>query len=87
MQIVLPQQQKQALSELRRAFEAQRPELIRAFWFSMVTGLMALAPTIYMFEVYGRVVDARSLSTLAWMTLLVVLAYRIERWWAARPGA
>ena len=77
MQIVLPQQQKQALSELRRAFEAQRPELIRAFWFSMVTGLMALAPTIYMFEVYGRVVDARSLSTLAWMTLLVVLAYLV----------
>lgn len=77
MQIVLPQHQKQALSELRRAFDSQRPEFIRAFWFSMVTGLMALAPTIYMFEVYGRVVDARSMATLGWLTLLVVLAYLV----------
>jgi ATP-binding cassette subfamily C exporter for protease/lipase len=54
---------KPVLSELRLALEAHRPALIRAFWFSLVASLLVLAPIIYMFEVYGRVVDAQSMET------------------------
>ena len=34
-----------------------------------------LAPVLYMFAVYGRVVDAQSLWTLFWLTLLVIWSY------------
>lgn len=37
--------------------------------------LLVLVPTVYMFEVYGRVVNSRSHMTLAMLTLGVVLAY------------
>lgn len=61
-------------SELRDALEAQRPLLWRSFLFGMVASLLVLAPTVYMFEVYGRVVDSRSVSTLAMLTLFVLAA-------------
>jgi ATP-binding cassette subfamily C exporter for protease/lipase len=40
-----------------------------------VAGLLVLAPTFYMFEVYGRVVNSRNHMTLAMLTLGVVFAY------------
>jgi ATP-binding cassette subfamily C exporter for protease/lipase len=66
---------KPVLSELRLALEAHRPALLRAFWFSLVASLLVLAPVVYMFEVYGRVVDAQSMQTLFWLTVLVVWVY------------
>lgn len=67
--------QKPNLTELRLAIEEHRPALLRAFGFSIFTGLVSLAPTIYMFEVYGRVVDSRSHLTLFWLTFIVVFVY------------
>ena len=61
-------------SELRAALEAQRPLLRRSFLFGLVASLLVLAPTAYMFEVYGRVVDSRSLGTLLMLTLFVLAA-------------
>lgn len=44
-------------------------------WFSWLTNLLVLAPVAFMFQVYGRVVDSQSLSTLCWLLALVTLAY------------
>ena len=59
-------------SELRSALAALRPYFVRAGWFSFVTSMLVLAPSWYMLEVYGRVVDSRSHMTL-WMLTLVIL--------------
>ena len=62
-------------SELRAAFNALRPYFVRAGWFSLVTSLLVLAPSAYMLEVYGRVVNSRSHMTLWMLTLMIVGVY------------
>ena len=62
-------------SELKEALLALRPYFKRAFWFSMIASLLVLAPTGYMLEVYDRVVNSRSFSTLAMLTVVVIGAY------------
>ena len=64
-------------SELRKALDPLMPEIQKAVGFSAVISLMALAPTLYMLEVYERVVNSRSLVTLVMLTLMVVLAYAL----------
>ena len=64
-------------SELTLAFEPLRPVLMRAAGFSMIISLLALSPTVYMLEVYERVVNARSGMTLAMLTVVVVLCYAV----------
>jgi ATP-binding cassette subfamily C exporter for protease/lipase len=54
--------------DLRRYFK-------RAAIFSVVTNVLALAPAIYMFEVYGRVVTSRNSETLLMLTLLILGVY------------
>lgn len=62
-------------SELTEALFSLKPFYWRAFGFALVAALLVLAPTVYMMEVYDRVVNSRSHMTLAMLTLLVVLAY------------
>jgi len=64
-------------SELALAFDPLRPVLMRAAGFSVVISLLALSPTVYMLEVYDRVVNARSGMTLAMLTVVVVLCYAV----------
>ena len=64
-------------SELALAFDPLRPVLMRAAGFSIVISLLALSPTVYMLEVYDRVVNARSGMTLAMLTVVVVLCYAV----------
>lgn len=61
--------------ELRQAVTALNAYFVRAAWFSVCAGLLLLAPSAYMLEVYGRVVTSRSTLTLAMLTLLVLAAY------------
>jgi ATP-binding cassette subfamily C exporter for protease/lipase len=61
--------------ELRQAVTTLRAYFVRAAWFSVCSGLLLLAPSGYMLEVYGRVVNSRSTLTLAMLTLLVLAAY------------
>lgn len=61
-----------APSELKEALLALRPQLKRTIFFSVFTTLLGLAPTIYMLEVYDRVVNSASLTTLAMETIAVV---------------
>ncbi|OGB04537.1 MAG: peptidase [Burkholderiales bacterium RIFCSPHIGHO2_12_FULL_61_11] len=62
-------------SELGQAVMQLRPYFVRAAWFSVCSGLLVLAPSGYMLEVYDRVVNSRSHLTLAMLTLLVLAAY------------
>ncbi len=62
-------------SELTEALLALKPHFRRALGFALVGGLLILASTVYMLEVYERVVNSRSHITLAMLTLAVALAY------------
>ena len=64
-------------SQLAVFFDGQRPELRRAFCFGLVASLLVLAPTVYMFETYARVVDSRSHATLASLTVMVLFALAV----------
>jgi ATP-binding cassette subfamily C exporter for protease/lipase len=64
-------------SELRKAIAALQPLFTQAAWFSVVTSLLVLTPSIYMLEVYDRVVTSRSHMTLAMLTLVVLLAFAL----------
>lgn len=65
----------QKLSELAEALLALKPYYRRAWLFALVAGLLLLAPTVYMMEVYDRVVNSRNHMTLWMLTLLVALLY------------
>lgn len=62
-------------AELQQAVRALQPYFVRAALFSVCASLLVLAPSGYMLEVYGRVVNSRSHLTLAMLTLLVLAAY------------
>ncbi|MFN5724392.1 MAG: ABC transporter transmembrane domain-containing protein, partial [Betaproteobacteria bacterium] len=67
----------QSEPEMRRLFKPIWPLLRRAALFTMVAGLLMLAPSVYMLEVYARVVDSRSHITLLMLTLAVMGAYAV----------
>lgn len=60
---------------MREALASLIPFLKRTFYFSLVVNVLVLAPSAYMMEVYDRVVNSRSHTTLLMLTLLVVGAY------------
>jgi ATP-binding cassette subfamily C exporter for protease/lipase len=66
---------QRSTGELRKAVAALRPHFLQAAAFSLFASLLILAPSGYMLEVYGRVVNSRSHLTLAMLTLLVLAAY------------
>ena len=59
-------------SELRAELSNLQPYFTRAAWLSVVASILVLAPSVYMLEVYDRVVTSRSHLTLAMLTLVVV---------------
>lgn len=61
------------LPELRR----HRVLLGRVLGFSAIINLCALAPTLFMLEVYDRVVNSRNLTTLLMLLVLVIGAYAV----------
>jgi len=67
--------QNKPASELRQAISAINPYFKRAGGFSFFATLLVLAPSLYMLEVYDRVVNSRSYMTLAMETLLVLAAF------------
>jgi len=62
-------------SEMSLALELLRPILFKAVMFSLIISLLALAPTVYMLEVYDRVVNSRNSVTLLMLTILVLMVY------------
>lgn len=62
-------------SELGTAFAGLRTYYKQAAGLSFFASLLTLAPAGYMLEVYDRVVNSRSHTTLVMLTLLVLGAY------------
>ena len=62
-------------SEVREALYSLSPWIIRALLFSLVTNILVLTPSVYMLEVYDRVVNSRNHQRLLMLTLLVVGLY------------
>ena len=67
--------QNKPATELRQAVSELNPYFKQAAWFSLFSSLLVLAPSGYMLEVYDRVVNSRSHTTLAMLTLLVLSAF------------
>ena len=59
---------------LRAAVDACRPHFVLAALFSALLNILFLAPTLYMLQVYDRVVPTRGLGTLLFLTLIFVFA-------------
>jgi PrtD family type I secretion system ABC transporter len=59
---------------LEEAFKACRPHFGAAALFSAFVNILFLAPTIYMMQVYDRVVPTQGVLTLVWLTIVVALA-------------
>lgn len=67
-------------SEVTDALQAQLPAFWRAWGLSLIYGLLVLAPVLYMFQVYGRVVESRSVQTLALLFGLLVWTLAMMEW-------
>ncbi len=61
-------------SPLADALKACKPHFVYAGVFSAMLNLLYLAPTLYMLQVYDRVVPTRGFMTLAFMTLILLFA-------------
>jgi len=72
--IVLPNQ-KQARGELRKAIFQTKSAFVMAGFFSMFINILMLVPTLYMLQLYGRVVTSRSQETLIMLTSIVVVLF------------
>jgi ATP-binding cassette subfamily C protein EexD len=59
--------------ELRKALSLCRGSFAFAGFFSLFINLLMLGPAIYMLQVYDRVLNSRSESTLLLLTLLLVM--------------
>ena len=68
---------QQRLSLLATAIHAQAPIFRKAVGFSLITSLLALSPTVFMLEVYDRVVNSRSVNTLLMISLIAFSAYAL----------
>ena len=59
---------------IRSAIDASRKHFYAAAIFSALMNVLYLAPTIYMMQVYDRVVPTGGTTTLAWLTLFLGIA-------------
>lgn len=66
---------KQSRGELRRAIFQAKTAFIMTGFFSMFINILMLVPTLYMLQLYGRVVTSRSQETLIMLTGIVVVLF------------
>lgn len=66
-----------SISELRQALLELKPVWIWALVLSWVIGLFGFTSTVYMLEVYDRVVNSRDVTTLLMLTLVTLGAYAV----------
>ena len=69
---------KIVLGDMPKSFEAALKACRSYFWlaafFSALVNILYLAPTIYMMQVYDRVVPTSGVLTLIWLTVIVCIA-------------
>ncbi|MFA6759427.1 MAG: type I secretion system permease/ATPase [Sulfuricurvum sp.] len=66
---------EKAYSELKEAILASKRSFLIVGFFSMFINIMMLTPSLYMLQLYDRVVGSRSEETLIMLTLIVVVIY------------
>jgi ATP-binding cassette, subfamily C, bacterial exporter for protease/lipase len=66
-----------AVSELRMALWENKSAWRQAVLMSWVIGLLGFTPTVYMLQVYERVVNSRDLMTLLMLTVVTLGAYAV----------
>jgi PrtD family type I secretion system ABC transporter len=64
----------EASKPVAKALKDCRPHLVRVGLFSALVNLLYLAPTLYMMQVYDRVVPTGGVGTLLWLTLILAAA-------------
>jgi ATP-binding cassette subfamily C protein len=67
-----------AASEVRLALKSCRPAFTGVALFSAVINILMLTGSIYMLQIYDRVLASRSLSTLVGISLIVLAAYLLQ---------
>lgn len=70
-----PDSRASGARQLRAVLARPRAEYGQAVRLSLVIGVLVLAPSWYMFEVYGRVLNSRNLGTLGWLLLAALCIY------------
>lgn len=70
-----PDSRASGARQLRTVLSSPRAPYWQAIRLSLVIGVLVLAPTWYMFEVYGRVLNSRNLGTLGWLLLAALCIY------------
>jgi PrtD family type I secretion system ABC transporter len=65
---------------IRAAFRKCRPYFTGAALFSAMVNILYLAPTLYMMQVYDRVVPTSGVLTLFWLTVIILLAVGTLTW-------
>lgn len=66
-----------AVQEIRGFLERSRAVFVSAAAFSLFVNLLMLLPSIYMLQVYDRVLTSRNVDTLLMLTVLVVGLYAV----------
>ena len=66
---------KEAQGELRKAIFKAKTAFVMTGFFSMFINILMLVPTLYMLQLYGRVVTSRSQETLIMLTGIVVILF------------
>lgn len=69
---------KSIKSDLQKALNLCRGTFVSAAVFSMIINVLMLTPTIYMLQLYDRVITSRSESTLLMLTLIVIAIYFVQ---------
>jgi hypothetical protein len=64
-------------TDLRKALAACRQSFFSAGFFSLFINLLLLLPSIYMMQVYDRVLASSSESTLVMLTLIAIFLYLV----------
>lgn len=64
-------------SELKELMLLSRKSFLYVALFSFFINMLFLTPTLYMMQVYDRVVGSRSVSTLLMITLILVMMYGV----------
>jgi ATP-binding cassette subfamily C protein EexD len=64
-------------TDLREALDACRSSFVSAGFFSLFINLLLLLPSVYMLQIYDRVLSSGSESTLLMLTLLAVFLFLV----------
>ena len=65
-------------SWLDRARQDMAPHLRQVLLYGVLCNVLALAPSVYMLQVYDRVLNSRNLDTLVMLTVLIVGLYALS---------